>query len=216
MTLIWQLTAPALVGPWNERFAYGVRTGTWSPQKARPCRACGASGQRRVQPLVLELRDDWDELGDFLWASWGSDVAVSARVVEAASSCAGLRFERVEIRSPGASTPPFFEPLLSHGVRVAESPGVATTTSCSDCGARAYEIPDLDRMPISIGGMKAGAESNEGFEGALRIPRDALDGHHLFRLQEFPLLYCCTSRVKLAIEEAEFTNVAFRALGRIR
>jgi len=226
---VWRLSDPV-----DSRFARASRRGSWS-QSSGLCPECGASSQRRIQPLVLEWEPGSDAIGDFTWPGFGSDIAITEPVANLLEAFGGFETGPVEmvqdstLKRPSGSRsgkprvwlpyegPPLRDLWVTQQVHLdLERSSVRLVKECMTCGRKHYDIDGIERY--ETGWDKERRESVE-----TRIPRqhglgiylaaDALAGVAIFRLHEFPGWILVTDLVKNFVEKEGFTNVSFLEAG---
>lgn len=226
---IWRLSDPRDYG-----FARASRRGTWTESKGT-CNECGASTQRRVQPLVIEWEPDSDVVGDFVWPGFGGDIAITERVV-------GVLKGRFTAFEPGPvemyqdpklkrtkrgkprvwlpyEGPPLYDLWVTCWVGIDHDRStVSLVKKCSICGTAQYSLAGAEKW--ELGWDQERMESVQmhiprGRGEGLFVRRAELGDADLFHVNEFPAAIFCSDRVKKAIEAESFTNVGFLEVGEI-
>lgn len=222
--------------PRDFRFASAVTRGTFVDLKG-VCPGCGAPKQRRIQPLIMEWEPESDLIGDFVWLSWGSDVAVVHRAMVALGDrFRGFEPGRVEmVQDPRLKRPtrvtkrtkprvwlPYEGPSLFDFWVTAwahADMGMSTVRlvkECNVCGRRVHGVSGIERRRSTWD-----PESKDLVETRYpRVPgqgvfvrRNELRGADIFHIYELPGFIMCTEPVKEFIEKEGFTAVRFDEMG---
>ncbi len=227
MTL-WRFSDPR-----DFTFARASLRGSWS-EAGTACEECGASSQRRVQPLVIEWEADSDTVGDFVWPGFGSDLAISDRVAVALEEkFTGFELGPVEmfqdpkLKRSKKSKPrvwlPYDGPEL-HDLWVTPSVAidrerstVMLASECATCGAQQYSVDGVEKVELGWDQeLKQAMETHipRSRNAGLFVRREDLRAD-IFRVIEFPAWILCTDEVKRVIEEQKYTNAGFLEVGEV-
>jgi hypothetical protein len=226
---IWRFADPG-----DYRFAQASRRGSWSPS-AGPCPECGASSQKRIQPLILEWEPGADVVGDFTWSGFGSDIAVTERVAEDLRSFGGFQpgpIEMIQSLELSASDgvrptrprvslpyqgPQLYELWVTQNVHLdLEKSSVRLIKACGTCGHRQYEVDGIERRELTWDaerGESVRAHIPRSQGKGLFVAAHVLAETAIFRTLEFPTWVLCTDRVKELVTQNGFTNVTFLEIG---
>lgn len=222
-----------LTDPVDRRFASAARLGAWSAGVG-VCPECRNSSQQRIRPLILEWEPGSDLVGDFTWPGFGSDIAMTDRVLTALRCFHGFEPGAVEmlqdsaLKEPRGSRaqprvwlpyhgPPLHDLSVTSRVHVdLQKSSVRLVRDCGTCSRRQYAAEGIEssktrwdkerRAPV-----KAHTARKPGC--GIYVSDEALEGAAIFRTYEFPAWVLCTDPVKSLIEEAGLTNVAFLEMG---
>jgi hypothetical protein len=224
-----------LKDPDDFHFAHASRRGTWST--AQPCKHCGAHGQERIRPLVMEWEPDSDRIADFTWTGSSTDPAVTESVVEALR----MRFRGFEpgpvemVQDPKLVRPtritkrtkprvwlPYEEPPLFDLWVVAwvhadlDLSTIKIVKQCNMCRRVVYEVSGIETWRSEWDATERVLRTThvprvpgQGFV----VRRTDLKGADIFHIYEVPGPIVVTEPVKDFIEEKGFTNVAFAEVG---
>jgi hypothetical protein len=200
--------------PDNYRYAQAGRRGTWFPDNGEgTCPECTAARQIRIQPLIMEWLPGSDVIGDFVWPGFDTEVVVSQRVrklLEESFDCCdyfpvemSMRLTRMPksrsrpiVKLPYTGTPLWDMQPRSWCHLDLDKSGVELKLACGTCGNRIY-----DQMT--------------DYERQLVVDTRTWDRSEIFRIYEYPGWIFCTENVKLAVENAQSSNVAFHLDGYI-
>ena len=220
--------------PHDARFARASLRGTWT-QSTGTCPECGATSQRRVQPLVIEWEPDSDVVGDFVWPGFGSDIAVTDRVIEVLAA-RNSKFElgpvemyqdpklkRTKRSKPRVWLPykgsPLYDLWVTYQVSVDhERSSISLQNRCSACGIDRYKVSGIERWESNWDQERMElipTHIERSQDQGLYVRRSDLNGYQLFRVNEAPAWILCTDGVKEAIEAEDLTNVMFLEVGEI-
>jgi hypothetical protein len=224
---IWRFADPS-----DEQYASAGRRGSWTEATGTgPCPECSSSRQTRVQPLILVWEPGSDQVGDFTWPGFGSEVvAAEAVVAELEASFAG--FERgpiemvddpdlVRTRKRRVRLPYEGPALYELWTTAWTSADVDRSTirldrRCGTCGTEFWEVDGIERRDSRYdAGSRQLVRTRVAREpdAGIFVRQDELSGADVFRVSQFPGWVLCTDAVRDLIIEHGFTNVDFLELG---
>lgn len=170
-----------------------------------------------------------DEVGDFTWPGFGSEVVVSEHVLGSLRGFSGFEAGPVEfIDEPDASKkgrrvalpysgPPLFELWVTATVGMDQGRSSAELEDvCVECGAQRWQLYGVERWDShfdqelkQLVRFKSDRLPNAG----VYVEEAGLGGANIFRVKEFPGWIFCTDRVREVIENEGFSNVSFLGMG---
>lgn len=219
--------------PSDERFAAAGLRGSWSPPRGGVCPECGASRQIRVQPLLLVWEPGSDEIGDFSWPGFDSEVVVKDGVLQ-------MLGPRVSGFEPGPGEviqdipplpargrkrrvpfpyrgPALHELWVTRRVHLdRDRSSMELERTCSTCSSEFWELYGVERWDSHFDAERGQLLRTkiERLPGAGVSLRHAdLAGAGIFRVHEFPAWVFCTDDVRQLIEESRLSNVLFLEMG---
>jgi hypothetical protein len=226
---IWKLTSPD-----DDRYAYALCVGSWSDGAL--CPECTASSEQRVLPLVFEWEPGSDVIGDFTFAGFGDDIAITKRVADALMRFGGFELGAIDMFQRRGLKPPknparvrkprvwlSYQGAPLHALWVTkhvpldfERSSVQVVRKCKTCGEKQFKIEGTEKFSLEVNeDVTAVAEIH-----TQRVPGKGfyIDERHLadaaiFRLMELDAMVLCTDTVKRFIESQGFTNIAFLECG---
>ena len=170
-----------------------------------------------------------DEVGDFTWPGFDSEVVVTGKVLEILNQFQGFepgpvkivedanapkRTKRVRLPYTG---PPLFELLVTARISMDwQRSSAELENECAECGAVRWELSGVERWESHF---------DQDLKRLVRVKMDRVPGAgicvnetdlgvvSIFRVVEFPGWVLCTDRVLEVVEEAGFSNVSFLEVG---
>jgi hypothetical protein len=214
---LWMLKDPN-----NYNFAQAARIGSWSESDGL-CSECGSTSQVRIQPLIIEWEAGSDEIGDFTWVGFGSDIIVKYSVLNSLDGIRGFepglvrmvenpslhrpkntRREKPRVRMPYLG-PPLSELWITSYVNIdLEKSNVRKEHVCGTCGRIQFIFDGFDRK-----------DSKKQHYKGISIHKGLLNGNEIFRTHEFPSWVLCTDYFKSIVEMMSFCNVSFTEIGEL-
>lgn len=214
--------------PRDGRFAAAGRRGAWT-EGLGVCPSCSASRQVRAQPLLLVWEPGSDEVGDFTWPGFGSEVVAAEHVLRSLREFSGFEAGPVEfIEEPGNpkkgkrvtlpyNGPRLFELWVTSRVGMDRGRSSAELEHvCAECGAQRWELYGVERWDShfdqelkQLVRFKSDRLPNAG----IYVEEAGLGGASVFRVEEFPGWIFCTDRVREVIDNEGFSNVSFLEMG---
>lgn len=190
-------------------FAFFSALGTWSKGDGL-CRACQGHSQNRIEPLLVQWEPSSDVIGDFSWdGPWGYVFLVTEPVVaflrRHGFECGFLGVEYVEpekaskrykcVPYPYRGPKQYWGKCETFVDLDQQASGVKLKIDCPECGRQKHTF------------------RNEG----IAIPRSNWSGEKMFRIRTNgkSLATFVTDEGRRLIEEAGFSNIAFRPAGEI-
>ena len=210
---LWRFTDPHM-----HEYARASRRGTWAGQP-----------QRRVRPLVIEWEPDSDNIADFTWVGFDSDIVVTDRVGQALQSAAVSGFELSEVqmvanseaakrrtRKPVVSLPyvgpKLWDLWVTGAGELDRGRSTVQSTKKSENGEEHLEPLGVERRKSVWDKDKRNLVTTH----QTRMPGKGLfatTAAGIFHIPEFPAWIFCTDATKAFIESQKFTNVGFLEMG---
>lgn len=219
---IWRFSDPR-----DDRFASAGRRGAWTAKAESVCAGCTASMQVRAQPLILEWEPGSDEVGDFVWPGFGSEVVGSDRAIDVLEAFGGFEPGPVEYMSSTSNGRGKQVRLPYEGPRLREVWVTATaamdrgkstaelTRSCTECGREQWELHGVERWDSHFDAVLkrlVRVKLQRLPESGIFVESAQL-AHGIFRMEEFPAWVFCTDDVRRAVEQSGCSNVSFLEMG---
>jgi hypothetical protein len=217
---VWWLCEPR-----DDRFASGIRTGTWETIDGKDV---------RVSPLVIEWEKGPDLVGDFLWPSFQDDVAMKKHVFgELQQRFGGIEGGPVEITPPKwrrkkkrisdeSCMTIWNEDLQLVDVRFVHHVDVDWDKSCiktiQQDGETLYEVYGGERTEVIMDldvGRFATRRVARFKGGGIFVKARLLDGHSFFKVNQFPVWNLCTDAARDFILDRGYTNIDFFEVGEL-
>ena len=180
--------------------------------------------------MLIAWEPGSDEVGDFSWPGFDSEVVVTDPVLEALRSFSGFEPGPVEVvedadarRRRGTRVRlPYRGPRL-HELWVTASVNMDRDRSsaelehaCPTCGAEQWELYGVERWDSHYdrGLQQLVRTKTERLPNAgVFVHETHLDGAQVFRVRELPAWIFCTDAVREVVQQAGFSNVAFLEMG---
>lgn len=224
---LWRLDDPR-----DHAFAEAGRRGAWRAVRPGLCPECGAPGQERTSPLIIEWMPGSDVVGDFTWAGLG-DVAVTERAADVLRA-AGVAIELgpVEMVEPTRRArrrdrrvalpyrgPTLFELIPTRWIDLdRQRSSVVLEHACGTCGTERFAVSGVEGWHIRWDKERRLGyrvhEAREPNSGIVVWARDA-ELSSIFHVHEVPSWMFCSTRVRDAVSAGGLTNVAFLESGEI-
>lgn len=170
-----------------------------------------------------------DEVGDFTWPGFGSEVVATSDVIEILNQFAGFEPAPVEfVEDVGAPKRakrvrlPYDGPRL-HELWVTAWVGMDRERSsaelehaCAECGAERWNLYGVERWDSHYDQdlKRQGSIKTDRFPDAgIYVSEADLCGASIFRVKEFPGWVFCTDHVRGVVVEKAFSNVSFLDVG---
>lgn len=180
--------------------------------------------------MVIAWEPGSDEIGDFTWPGFDSEVVVTDAVLDELRPSSGFdpgpvevvedadaskkRGKRVEVPYRG---PSLHELWVTVSVSLDRDRSSAELEhACPTCGAERWELYGVERWDSHFDQelKELVRTKTERLPNAGVFVRESeLAGADVFRVREFPAWVFCTDSVRKAVEKAGFSNVSFLEMG---
>lgn len=217
---LWRLSDPS-----DFRYARAIRRGSWTESRGI-CPSCTASSQVRVPPLLIEWESGCDEIGDFTWPGFDSEVVVTQAVLDELRIVLGFEPGPVEAEAPkrgGGRVRAADRDVDLHELWVTAVVDLDRDRStaelehtCPTCGTERWQLYGVERWDSHFDHelkelVRTKTERRRKAGVFLDGPR--LEDIGVFRVRQFPAWIFCTDKVRSLVEEKGFTNVSFLEMG---